>query len=84
MGHGDGQTANAFHLRSEAAAARRPTYGQTNFDFMFEFLYYQIQEQQRPVGFYPETAYWVNYDNEASAAPALSRRALARARAHLL
>ena len=31
---------------------------------MFEFMYQQIAAQQRPVGFYPETSYWVNYDTE--------------------
>lgn len=45
---------------------------------MFEFLYYQIQEQQRPVGFYPETSYWVNYDNEVSNSFAESRQSLTR------
>ena len=42
----------------------RPTYGQSNFDFMYEFMYQQIAAQERPVGFYPETSYWVNYDIE--------------------
>ena len=39
-----------------------PTYGQDNFDFMFDFLYQQIAADERPVGFHPETSYWVNYD----------------------
>ena len=67
-------TASSF----ATSVIRRPTYGQTNFDFMFEFLYYQIQEQQRPVGFYPETSYWVNYDNEVSNSFAESRQSLTR------
>ena len=29
---------------------------------MYEFMYQQIAAQERPVGFYPETSYWVNYD----------------------
>jgi hypothetical protein len=37
-----------------------PTYGNTDFDFMREFLQEEIG--RRPVAWHPETAYWVSFD----------------------
>lgn len=37
-----------------------PTYGNTNFDYIREFLHQEAGS--RPVVFYPETAYWVSFD----------------------
>lgn len=45
-----------------------PTYGQQDFGDMLRFMQYvsaqnRQRTQQRPMYWYPETAYWVNYDN---------------------
>ena len=37
-----------------------PTYGNTDFSYIREFLHYEIGK--RPVVYYPETAYWVSFD----------------------
>lgn len=39
-----------------------PTYGNTNFTFMLEFLFYEANSSSREVIYHGETAYWVNYD----------------------
>lgn len=45
-----------------------PTYGQTDFTGMLQFMQWvsdrnRQRETPRPMYWYPETAYWVNYDN---------------------
>lgn len=37
-----------------------PTYGNTDFEFIRDFMYYEASE--RSVIWYPETAYWVSFD----------------------
>lgn len=39
-----------------------PTYGNSNFTFMLDFMFEQAGKRQ--VIYYPETAYWVNFDNQ--------------------
>jgi hypothetical protein len=40
-----------------------PTYGNSNFTYMFDFLFEAVaQLPRRQVVYHPETAYWVNYD----------------------
>lgn len=48
-------TVEAYGLTDPA-----PTYGNTDFGYMREFL--KKQAGSRPVAFYPETAYWVSVD----------------------
>jgi len=38
-----------------------PTYGQTNFSSMFEFMFVEAQWKRFTL-YFGETAYWVNYD----------------------
>mmetsp|Transcript_21496 Transcript_21496/g.48478 ORF Transcript_21496/g.48478 Transcript_21496/m.48478 type:complete len:821 (-) Transcript_21496:164-2626(-) len=49
-------TVQAYSLTDPA-----PTYGNTNFSDLREWTRFLLQ-QGRPMVFYPETAYWVNYD----------------------
>ncbi|CAE7780907.1 unnamed protein product [Symbiodinium sp. CCMP2592] len=49
-------TVQAYSLTDPA-----PTYGNANFSDLREWTAFLLQ-QGRPVVFYPETAYWVNYD----------------------
>ncbi|CAE7241969.1 unnamed protein product [Symbiodinium natans] len=49
-------TVQAYSLTDPA-----PTYGNANFSDLREWTGFLLQ-QGRPVVFYPETAYWVNYD----------------------
>ncbi|KAJ3264941.1 hypothetical protein HDU77_007030 [Chytriomyces hyalinus] len=39
-----------------------PTYGNKDFKYMREYLKWELENNQRPVVFYPETAYWVSVD----------------------
>ncbi|KAJ3230767.1 hypothetical protein HDU81_004273 [Chytriomyces hyalinus] len=52
-----------------------PTYGNKDFKYIHEYLNWEFEDNQRPVVFYPETAYWRRFhdlrllaaDEEASA-----------------
>ncbi|ORY29294.1 hypothetical protein BCR33DRAFT_579335 [Rhizoclosmatium globosum] len=39
-----------------------PTYGNKDFGYIREYLNFELENGQRPVVFYPETAYWVSVD----------------------
>ncbi|KAJ3215531.1 hypothetical protein HDU67_000319 [Dinochytrium kinnereticum] len=39
-----------------------PTYGNTDFGYMREYIKWELRNGNRSVVFYPETAYWVSFD----------------------
>ncbi|KAJ3124031.1 hypothetical protein HK100_011381, partial [Physocladia obscura] len=39
-----------------------PTYGNKDFGYIREYLNWELENSERPVVFYPETAYWVSVD----------------------
>ncbi|KAJ3115313.1 hypothetical protein HK100_001400 [Physocladia obscura] len=39
-----------------------PTYGNKDFGYIREYLNWELENNERPVVFYPETAYWVSVD----------------------
>ncbi|KAJ3228765.1 hypothetical protein HDU81_005887 [Chytriomyces hyalinus] len=41
---------------------KAPTYGNKDFKYIREYLNWELENNQRPVVFYPETAYWVSVD----------------------
>ncbi|KAJ3322339.1 hypothetical protein HDU76_013901 [Blyttiomyces sp. JEL0837] len=50
-------TVEAYSLDDPA-----PTYGNTNFTYMKEYLQWELKNGNRSVAFFPETAYWVSVD----------------------
>ncbi|ORY15655.1 hypothetical protein BCR33DRAFT_799950 [Rhizoclosmatium globosum] len=42
-----------------ASSSLAPTYGNKDFGYIREYLNFELENGQRPVVFYPETAYWV-------------------------
>jgi len=39
-----------------------PTYGNTDFDFMYQFMFDEVRKGERGVMWYPESQYWISFD----------------------